>query len=290
MGLWTFLKNAGSSTMDRTRHTKEAALLRLSEHGLAVPKSLVTSRDEISDNLQAYEPNEHIYIRTIQPEMTEPGKVCLPVQAYSWARTVAENGDMKFLLQPFQACQLGGAILATPTVIYVEVAQGLPLGLLRKGELTMALLQSRDAAVYKQSAQEHQWILGMEGIKLARAANPPLDALAVTCAAVANEISDSELHGLFEFGILDSRTIFFDYKSVTAVPTFLSKGIRYGTSQITPFMTPPDALTIPLPDLKYWPVVRRQKCARILRGARLSHLSTYSLVATEEVGLEFVDW
>lgn len=193
-----------------------------------------------------------------------------------------------WLIQRLYDFPIGGAAYVDTDLTYIEMAYGSTIGLLRHGELCLAVDLNDHVPTPHPSHQQHQW--RYRNLSLVREAAPRRQADETGTALalqVARLISDSGLEGLFEWGHLNSEVFFLDLK-----PLADTGGLgQFLATNRHPQPCPITSDQMELPVLGALDESNGMQPICIARGARLSHAITYRYASNDGTrSIVFKSW
>lgn len=179
--------------------------------------------------------------------------------------------SLVWLVQPLSDFALSGAAFIDGHGTYVELVHGSPIGLLRFGELALAVY-SGETDWRRPSAQATQWRYFDRDLRPINVSHHlDLDGLIQVSTIIEKELRKSGLTGLVEFGVSDGEAVYLDYKASSSTGSLRDfvASLPEGPSQDG---KPP---VLELPEMTLNVTEGMATPLRFRRGARLSHFVTY---------------
>lgn len=234
--------------------------------GLRVPDSWRFTAANL-DHLALAE-NGWYYCRTLQGST----KTTIVEQGCNLTEALGRlDKSLVWLVQPLSDFALSGAAFIDGHGIYIELVHGSPIGLLRFGELGLAVY-SGETAWSRRSAQATQWRYFDRDLRpVSVSPSIEYDRLIQASTAIEKELRTSGLMGLVEFGVSDGEAVYLDYKDSSgtgSLPDFVAS-LPEGRSQDG------QPLVFELPEMTLNVTEGMATPLRFRRGARLSHFVTY---------------
>jgi hypothetical protein len=199
------------------------------------------------------------------------------------------NEVRSFEIQQFVDFEFGGAgVVLGRDFLHLELVEGLPLGLLRRGELGYAEqnLQGRVQAFI--GSQRSTWRLDGDEIVQGQSSRDAGELFDSVIRAAAEPLQQLGKDGLFEWGWINGEVVWLDWKQLVSADAlaallrsnrFVAKSEGNGDRRTR----------FELPDLRIVGVAQPSDRWSFERGARLSHAVTYAL-REGFPSVEFLGW
>lgn len=249
--------------------SKVAALEQLSSWGLPTPPTVVFGAGELPGSV----PDSWLppfYVRGDHPQFGKTGKMGDRKSIEAFVAEAELVGYKDFSLQPILSFEFGGACaIFDRSDTYFEIVHGMPLGLLRHGQLALSCRERGTEVTWFDGEQSEGW--AVRDLKIEREAihTRQREALRANILAARNQLASRDVTGLFEWGIVDGQLVWVDwrkYDNLSALRDLIDSALSQATRKTR--------INDERPTLANWTGALD---LHFNAGARLSHVVTYAL-------------
>lgn len=261
--------------------SKVAALERLRIWGLTTPPTVVFGAGELHSAVpESWSPP--YYVRADHLQFGKTGRMGDRESIEAFVAEAELKGYRDFSLQPILSFEFSGACAVFGQGdAYFEVVHGMPLGLLRHGQLALSYRERGSEVAWFHGNQSASWAVRNLKIEREIVHAQQLEALGSSIQAARSQLASRDVTGLFEWGIVDGQLFWVDWHSYDNLQA-LRDLVDSSLSQSTPKTQVMDER----PTLADWTGAVN---LHFKAGARLSHVVTYALTQAG-ARIRFAGW
>lgn len=283
-----------SGQMDSALSDKVRSLRYLEERGLPIPPTIVVSgfgsRHQVT--IANLANSEHYYVRLCfldSTVKTRAGGIVGAVDVAAYARElldIATDLPVDLLIQPMMTPTCSGGMLKIGDAVLIESVDGLAPKLFQRGKFSFRAVLLKNKVVFTQIADQPAACPKDISMATSPEGQPRFHQYhtGVPCLSLV-ELTRTLDNMILEWGFVDDKVVFFDYKSVPDSNCYAELRARTPsvplsvTASIADVESSPLRRVLPLeyPDINYLSEARESDYVVIKRGALLSHLAVYSL-------------